>query len=546
MTADGATWIPGGPDGPLATRDAGGHYWQLKIAGAVNARWFGAAGDDVTDDTAAENAAAAWANTDSVALYNPAGVYLLSNQIALGRAGLQGDGEASTRFHTRSYDGSLFLITVDKTSLSDNAYQDFTCRNEIGPTDYTSSACFEVAGDGTSYFQYNRFANIASEGFFAFMKVTKKNQDGYFGHESRYSVNLHTNISILGWSNPGRYGWWFLTGSGTANVFSHIRGFPGANVDGKGHNDPRAALWRYEGRDPGGHGVVVGDITIDGSQFQGPQRLVSIGAGSIYNENIGLGTSQFDGAGTPIAFDVPSGTVPQGLSLSGDNIGGGIDIYGGVAQPIQDSVVADRQASSWSAGVTSAFGPGGRGATAIFKVELAANTATACTILSAGNLGDASGTGLKNEYILQRSGPTIHVIPIGAHFGNPDGGFAKADGGSAGAGAISLTSSVSGSTVLFSLSFPPTSGKSAFDSQIECKGGAVQGAAVVRCSVFCGQSRPTGELVRLSLVGKLQNRRHYADAAAECASICKCSSKFAFTSSVKPPQLQYCRTIPLR
>ena len=471
VTSDGAIWVGGGRDGPLATPDAAGKYWQIKIAGFVNARWFGAVGDDVADDTAAEIEAARWANRYGAALYNPAGTYLLSGSIALGRSGLLGDGEAQTRFHTRTFNGSLFVITVNTTSLSYNTYKDFTCRNEIGPSDYTKSACFEVAGDGTSYFQYNRFSDITSEGFFAFTKVTKGNADGPFGHEARYSVNLHTHISILGWSNHARYGWWFLTGSGTANVFSHISGVPGANVDGKGNNDPQAALWRYEGRDPEGHAVVVGDITIDGNQFQGPNRIVSIGAGSLYNDNIGIGTSQFDGAGNPVGYDLPSGTVPQGLSLSGDNIGGGIDIYGGVGQPIQDSVISDRQASSWSAGVTSAFGPGGPGAAPIFKVEVAADSATSCTILSAGSLGGQAGTGLRNDYILQRGASTINVIPIGTHFGNPDGTFGKADGGTATSSAIALRASAGGSAVTFSLVFPPTAGPSTIDNQIECKGG---------------------------------------------------------------------------
>lgn len=96
LTLDGAPWVQGSSSGPNAIQDLIGTWWQLDASGGVfSAKWFGAKGDGVTNDTAALQAAAdacfgssvspnGLANaTNNVALYIPPGKYLVHSPILL-------------------------------------------------------------------------------------------------------------------------------------------------------------------------------------------------------------------------------------------------------------------------------------------------------------------------------------------------------------------------------------------------------------------------------------------------------------------------------
>jgi hypothetical protein len=71
-----ATYIPGTSGGPLAFQEAGGHWWELDTSsGMVNALWFGARGDDSTDNQTAFDATRAYAVAHNLTMGIPDGIY---------------------------------------------------------------------------------------------------------------------------------------------------------------------------------------------------------------------------------------------------------------------------------------------------------------------------------------------------------------------------------------------------------------------------------------------------------------------------------------
>lgn len=75
-----ATYVPGTSSGPGAFQEAGGHYWQLDLSGGVIfASWFGAIGDDATNDyTALQAGITASINANVEFHLNPSRKYYVS------------------------------------------------------------------------------------------------------------------------------------------------------------------------------------------------------------------------------------------------------------------------------------------------------------------------------------------------------------------------------------------------------------------------------------------------------------------------------------
>jgi hypothetical protein len=90
---------------------------QAKMRDVVSVKDFGAVGDGVTDDTAAiQNAATYAINNGYKAVYIPAGVFVVSSTINLGRLCLYGDGDGS-RIKPTISDGSAVLSFAAGTNL---------------------------------------------------------------------------------------------------------------------------------------------------------------------------------------------------------------------------------------------------------------------------------------------------------------------------------------------------------------------------------------------------------------------------------------------
>jgi len=87
------------PDnGTIVSPNSGSGRWKRHIAGSINVKWFGAKGDQTTDDTAAIQAAVNVAVANNAAVYfpkstGPDGLYLITSTISVsGRCRIFGDG----------------------------------------------------------------------------------------------------------------------------------------------------------------------------------------------------------------------------------------------------------------------------------------------------------------------------------------------------------------------------------------------------------------------------------------------------------------------
>lgn len=370
----------------------------------------GARADNTSDDRSAFQDKFDLAKSSRKNVVIPCGVYIISGTVETYDVGFQGFGEGCVILRS-SQNAPIFRSTTTGFGMGYKQIGQFTVRFEVPKgSPYTNTAAIEFAGDGVNYVQDNHIHDILSQGAYSAITVSKGNEDGKFGHESRVSVNTFSRIRATGYTNPGKYRFWFKTGSGTANVFDGMSGgSQGTNYDGNGNTDPDAAVFRYEGRDPQHNPVVVGDITIANSQFQGPNRIVSVGPGSIYNDNINFPGTQFDGVGNPISYDAP-GVTPTGLKVLDANIGGGIDIYAGLGTAVSGSMINDRSTSRWLSGV--AKNPT-NSSDKYFMVEMKNGyESTTCDFTFGGLIGDYGVAYAKVTYAFIRGGDTSAIAPV--------------------------------------------------------------------------------------------------------------------------------------
>lgn len=77
-----AVYIPGTISGPAAFQEAGGNYWELDLtAGSINACWFGAIGDDATDNQTVLASAISYMASLGKTLVISQGIYRFSGNL---------------------------------------------------------------------------------------------------------------------------------------------------------------------------------------------------------------------------------------------------------------------------------------------------------------------------------------------------------------------------------------------------------------------------------------------------------------------------------
>lgn len=102
--------------GTILAPDTGSGRWKRVYSGAVNVRWFGAKGDNATNDTAAIQAAITCQSSSGGIVLLPRGEYQITDTLSLpGLVSLIGDGMDSTVIR---YTGSGIAISISGTSLS--------------------------------------------------------------------------------------------------------------------------------------------------------------------------------------------------------------------------------------------------------------------------------------------------------------------------------------------------------------------------------------------------------------------------------------------
>ncbi len=111
---------------------------QAKMRDTVSVKDFGAVGDGVADDTAAIQAAVTYAiNNGYKAVYAPAGVYVVSATVNMGRMCLRGDGDGS-RIKPTISDGSAVLSFAAGTNLF--SLYSFRIDSDLNQADFVSGA----------------------------------------------------------------------------------------------------------------------------------------------------------------------------------------------------------------------------------------------------------------------------------------------------------------------------------------------------------------------------------------------------------------------
>lgn len=91
--------------------------WKRVYNGFMNAKWFGAVGDGVTDDYVAFQAAFTTAVASSQRMvYGPTGTYMLSQTVNCSNVGFQGDGAIATTLKaSQPFTGTTLLLVDDTT-----------------------------------------------------------------------------------------------------------------------------------------------------------------------------------------------------------------------------------------------------------------------------------------------------------------------------------------------------------------------------------------------------------------------------------------------
>jgi len=142
------------------------YYYALQYDGAVNVKWFGAAGDGVTDDTTAIQAAIDYCvNFSANDIFCDPGVFIISSSLTVGGY-IKFSGSGNSQFATSNYTslvqrGTIFrLITKDISLFLPNSnckFNNFSCINYSGGV---NENCFYSLGLG-----FSNFENITIGGF---------------------------------------------------------------------------------------------------------------------------------------------------------------------------------------------------------------------------------------------------------------------------------------------------------------------------------------------------------------------------------------------
>lgn len=147
-------------------------YYKRCFSGAVNARWFGAKGDDVNDDSPAINAAAEAARSNITTLYIPSGFYKCNSKLNLtGIRGLQGDVIGATSLRARQ----AMPLFIDFKNTDRSFIKDLSVEcNGLAAVGIDTS--YPTLGPSVN----NQFERVLVSGYTEWGWVGDNNNDCYF------------------------------------------------------------------------------------------------------------------------------------------------------------------------------------------------------------------------------------------------------------------------------------------------------------------------------------------------------------------------------
>lgn len=261
----------------------------------------------------------------------------------------------------------LFEVTINTTNVF---YPQVIGPTFSGPqTSNAASTCFRFLGDNVAFFNHGRF-EFTVIGFGSWVKDEKTPRVTSFGLEAMLNWNTW-NVTV---NNVGVAGYWGTQGSGTGNEF---------NINGYTLNAGAPHL-KYEGT-----GCVVGDIICGGHwgcRANGGVG-VEVGADTAYRAQINLAKVQFDAnCDIPLKLSATGSAEYTNVAMGSNNYGGGTDL-GGSLQPLSHSVIQDRHASEWSAGVSITTNSTGALTTDAFRVTFSTNGSAIVRVKATGNVG---------------------------------------------------------------------------------------------------------------------------------------------------------------
>lgn len=367
------------------------------LSEGYSVRSFGAVGDGTTDDTAAVQAAFDYMTANTTTIIFPSGRYKVDTDSLTinGIWSVRGEGSESELYTTGT--GTLLTFAINTTSVNGCT---FTNMKFTGPSTTTAtSIAIKFTGDSTAFAQRSTFANIVSNGFYAFMKDVKSARTTGFGLEAMLNWMIWDQIQIYG---VYKYGWWLTQGSGTGNGWTNIRCQTSISP---------SSVFFFDGS-----GCVVGDVLINAihvscSDASG-SNAVEIGASTVYRAQWALTNSQFDAnCNIPVKMSGTGSTDYVNWNLTGNNYGGST-VLGTNLQPLSGSIITDRDASDWLAGKYITTSSTGAISTDVFYVDFGSFGSVRLEVDAEGLIGGVQACASRYEFMIRTDGAALDIMEL--------------------------------------------------------------------------------------------------------------------------------------
>lgn len=146
-------------NGIYFTSNTAGYYFVRQYTGSINLKWFGAKGDNVTDDyTAITNCITAAQAGSQILIQAPIGYYRTSRQLVFSGVGLRGTSKVGTNFSAlQPFTGDSVIMVDDSLNGggTDSIYENFRIYGNRAQVS-TTVAGLKLYGNVL----YNRFSDI--------------------------------------------------------------------------------------------------------------------------------------------------------------------------------------------------------------------------------------------------------------------------------------------------------------------------------------------------------------------------------------------------
>jgi hypothetical protein len=306
-------------------------------------------------------------NSKGVSLHG--GSYILDGSISAHLpVAIQGDGMAATRFYATDLNAPFLVIAEKNETVTEDTTYGFYQLSDLSFVAEPSttglwqgepapnSAGIKITGDNAHKFlAYSRMENISAAGLRTFLYVDKAVD---LNGESTVAWMDFSKITIVAKSSSPLYGFHWTKGSGTGTTYSGIKGnLQAAN----------SSYILYEGAD-----CYVGDVVVSGSHFGGigaGVSVIEVGPNTLYRSRLAIVASQVDaGVSHPFKLSTVGSVEYSGLIFMANNVGGNVDVWTGLGQPVRNSIIHEQDVDDRRAGARKTSDAIGAQSIPVFKV----------------------------------------------------------------------------------------------------------------------------------------------------------------------------------